>query len=60
MVNSKKVKMTLMLDEHTIAILRNLSYKELGQTNVSKSIRLLAKKYETKEQNESKETEPYK
>lgn len=49
-----------MLDEHTIAILRNLSYKELGQTNVSKSIRLLAKKYETKEQNESKETEPYK
>jgi len=47
MKDSKRVKMTLMLDEHTIAILREFAYKEFGETNVSKAIRLLAKKYET-------------
>ena len=48
MNDSKKVKMTLMLDEHTIAILRDFSYVELKETNISKAVRLLAKQHEQK------------
>ena len=44
--DSKKVKMTLMLDEDTIAILKAYSYDELKETNVSKAVRLLAKNYD--------------
>ena len=48
MENSKKVKMTLMLDEDTIAILKAFAYEELNETNISKAVRLLAKKHEQK------------
>ena len=45
-MDNKKVKMTLMLDGDTIAILKDFAYRRLGETNVSKAVRLLAKEYE--------------
>lgn len=48
MKDSKKVKMTLMLDEDTIAILKTFAYTEFQETNISKGVRLLAKQHEQK------------
>ena len=52
-VNNKKVKMTLLLDSDTIDLLRDFAYQEIGETNVSKAVRLLAKQYE-KQRNKEK------
>lgn len=48
MADNKKVKMTLMLDSDTIAILKEFAYQEIGETNVSKAVRLLATKHNGK------------
>lgn len=48
MADSKRVKMTLMLDSDTINLLKEFAYQELGETNVSKAVRLLAKQYAEK------------
>lgn len=56
MQNNKKVKMTLMLDSDTIEVLRMFAYEELGETNVSKAVRLLAKQYEQAKQNTKSES----
>ena len=54
MQNNKKVKMTLMLDSDTIELLKHFAYQEIGETNVSKAVRLLAKQYgKTKQQTKS-------
>ncbi len=52
-MNNKKVKMTLLLDSDTIDLLRDFAYQEIGETNVSKAVRLLAKQYE-KQRNKEK------
>ena len=54
MKDSRKVKMTLMLDEDTIAILKAFAYKELNETNISKAVRLLAKNHEQERIQQSK------
>lgn len=46
MADNRKVKMTLMLDSDTIELLKEFAYQEIGETNVSKAVRLLAKQYE--------------
>ena len=48
MQDNKKVKMTLMLDSDTIDLLKEFAYQEIGETNVSKAVRLLAKQYAEK------------
>jgi hypothetical protein len=55
MADNRKVKMTLMLDSDTIDLLKDFAYKEIGETNVSKAVRLLAKKHGTKENNKLKQ-----
>lgn len=45
MADNKRVKMTLMLDSDTINLLKEFAYREIGETNVSKAVRLLAKQY---------------
>ena len=52
-MNNKKVKMTLLLDSDTIDLLRDFAYQEIGETNVSKAVRLLAKQSE-KQRNKEK------
>jgi hypothetical protein len=53
-MQNKKVKMTLMLDSDTISLLKMFSFKEIGETNVSKAVRILANKYaRTKEEKNS-------
>ena len=55
MQDNKRVKMTLLLDSDTIAILKDFAYQEIGETNVSKAVRLLAKQYDTKRIRNNKE-----
>lgn len=43
--NNKRKKMTLLLDSETITTLKNIGFKELGQTNVSKTVMFIAKEY---------------
>jgi len=50
MPSNKKVKMTLMLDSDTISLLKKFAYKEFGDTNVSKAVRLLAKQNDKAEE----------
>ena len=45
MQNNKRVKMTLMLDSDTFEILKEFAYQEIGETNVSKAVRILATKH---------------
>jgi hypothetical protein len=54
MADNKRVKMTLMLDSDTIDFLKSFAYQEVGDTNVSKAVRLLAKKH-GKKKTESEE-----
>lgn len=49
MADNKKVKMTLMLDSDTIATLKDFAYQEIGETNISKAVRLLATKHNGKQ-----------
>jgi len=42
---SKRVKMTLLLDDETIKLLKQYSYEKFGSTNVSNSVRSMAKEY---------------
>ena len=44
-MKDKRQKMTLLLSSETIAILRQFSFDEFGETNVSKAVMLMAKKY---------------
>ena len=55
MPDNKKVKMTLMLDSDTIDLLKAFAYQEIGETNVSKAVRLLATKYANKTTNINRE-----
>lgn len=40
-----RVKMTLLLDSETIALLKQYSYEQTGSTNVSKAVMSMAKQY---------------
>jgi len=51
--DSKRVKMTLLLDSDTIKALNEYSFIKFGKTNVSNAVRELAKEYgKTKEKKE--------
>ena len=51
--DSKRVKMTLLLDSDTISILNKYSFVKFGKTNVSNAVREIAKEYgKTKTQSE--------
>ena len=45
MKKDERVKMTLLLDSETIALLRKYSYENFGSTNVSKAVMSMAKKH---------------
>ena len=40
-----RVKMTLLLDSETIAVLKQYGFDKFGETNVSKSVMSMAKEY---------------
>jgi hypothetical protein len=48
--SNKRIKMTLLLDERSVAVLREFSYRQFGTTNVSKAIMEMAKDYENQQQ----------
>jgi len=51
--STDRVKMTLLLDDETIKLLKKYSYEKFGETNVSKAVMSMAKsndKSETREQ----------
>ena len=41
-----RIKMTLLLDSETIAILKKYAFEKTGNTNVSMAVRLMAKEHE--------------
>lgn len=47
MSNNKKVKITLLLDGETLAILREIAEKKLASNSVSQAVRFMAKEYGT-------------
>ena len=47
MKESKRQKMTLLLDDETIKLLKKYGYETLGETNVSKAVMSMVKKYGT-------------
>ena len=48
MKENKRQKMTLLLDDETIKLLKKYGYETLGETNVSKAVMSMVKKYGTK------------
>ena len=44
----QKVRMTLLLDSDTIAILQKYSFEKTGTESVSMAVRMLAKEHEQK------------
>ena len=51
MDNNSRVKMTLLLDSATIAILKKYAMDKAGTENVSNAVRMMAKEHEQKTQN---------
>jgi len=47
-MESKRQRMTLLLDDKTIKALKQYSYEKLGDTNVSKAVMLMVKEHGTK------------
>ena len=45
-MKNERVKMTLLLSDETIKLLKQYAYETLGETNVSKAVMSMAKEYE--------------
>ena len=52
MSNSKKQKMTLLLDSETINVLRLYADKELSTNSISQAVRSMAKEYGKRQKQE--------
>lgn len=48
-MKKERVKMTLLLDDATIKVLKQYSFDNTGNTNVSKAVMLMVKEYEQKQ-----------
>ena len=49
MKESRRQKMTLLLDDETIAFLKKYSYIKIGTTNVSNAVRLMVREYDKRQ-----------
>lgn len=55
MSNSKKQKMTVLLDSETIELLKEYAEKELSSSSISQAVRSMAKEYGQKRKQQSKD-----
>lgn len=49
-MKDKRQKMTLLLSSETITLLKQYGFETFGETNVSKAVMSMAKKYEKQRQ----------
>lgn len=48
MKENSRVKITVLLDDETLKIVREFGYQNFGSTNVSKALMSMVKKYDKK------------